>query len=439
MSQNIVNLLLCNTTMTDINVLIINEIANHVTSSKNHFSLTKGESIAFYMAQISDIKVYFLTTGNEETKNSIIYKSSFDLDFLKNLKVILFIRETNIHTVLDKYKTIKKYLDDQYIKTIKNTKVGIKGDSLAWLNNKELKTWVKKEYDLELLEWGYNFFSVIYVQMEKSIPPAMKLLKKDPLSKLKTSKMGVPNEHYDMTMIENYFEKTKYIDSIVSRIDIAFNPLKLTAGFKALTVHDPPCNIDKPYIIIYTGRIKTDGGRIGIMMSEIMKKLGNNYQLHIFPGRFVIPGSGIKACSPKNMAHLQFLRDTVFYKNENVYIHYPFEHGKRLNYLLYANVGLDFSPTRPSNNVCPYGNSKLLDYCYAGIPVVTEENVGNVHLVKEAANGIILSDMASIDDYVTAIKLACTMKVDKKRAIRITIENNNWYSIAENILNDFGV
>ncbi len=36
-----------------------------------------------------------------------------------------------------------------------------------------------------------------------------KLLKKDPFSKLKTSKMGVPNEYYDMTTIENYFEKTK--------------------------------------------------------------------------------------------------------------------------------------------------------------------------------------------------------------------------------------
>ena len=423
--------------MTDVNILIINELANHNTLSKNHFSLTKGENIAFYMAQIKNTKVYFLTTGNEEEKNNVTYKKEFDADFLRKLKIILFIRETNIHLVLERYPTIKTYLDEEYKKSEKNTKVGIKGDSLAWLTNKDLRNWVRKEYDLELLEWGYNFFSVIYVQMEKSIPPAMKLLKKDPLSKLKTSKMGVPNEYYDMTMIENYFEKTRYIDTIISRTDIAFNPLKLTASFVNLANHDPPCSIDHPYIIIYTGRIKTDGGRIGIMMSDIMKKLGNNYQLHIFPGRFVIPGSGIKACSPKNMVHLQFLRDTIFYKNENVYIHYPFEHDKRLNYLLYANVGLDFSPTRPNNVVCPYGNSKLLDYCYAGIPVVTEENAGNVHLVKEAANGIILSDMASIDDYVTAIKIACTMKIDRKRAIRITVENNNWYQIAENILNDF--
>ncbi len=125
--------------------------------------------------------------------------------------------------------------------------------------------------------------------------------------------MGVPNEYYDMTMIENYFEKTKYIDTIVSRIDIAFNPLKLTASFKTSN-HDPPCSIDKPYIIIYTGRIKTDGGRIGIMMSEIMKKLGNNYQLHYFPRKVCYSWFSIKACSPKIWYIYSFKRHSILQK-----------------------------------------------------------------------------------------------------------------------------
>jgi len=34
----------------EINILIINEIANHNASSKSHFSLTKGENVAKNMA-----------------------------------------------------------------------------------------------------------------------------------------------------------------------------------------------------------------------------------------------------------------------------------------------------------------------------------------------------------------------------------------------------
>ena len=419
----------------EINILIINEIANHNASSKSHFSLTKGENVAKNMAQIPNTVVYFLTTGKEETVENVIYKSQFSQEFLESLKVILFIRETNIHSILEKYQTLKDYLQ----KKDKKTKVGIKGDSLAWLNSRELREYVRLNYKEELREWGYNFFDVIYVQMEKSKIPAMKLLKHDKQNKLKCSKMGVPNKEFDASMIENYFNKTIYVDNVPKRNDIAFKPLKLCAAFKELSCHDPLPTREKPYKIIYTGRIKTNGGRIAIMMSQIMKKLGNDYELHLFPGRFVIPDTDVKVCSPKNMTHLQFLRDHVFHKNENVYVYYPFEHEKRLNYLLFADVGLDFSPTRPHNIVCPYGNSKLLDYCYAGIPVVTENNVGNVHLVQEAKNGIILCDNASVDDYVSAIKIACQMKINRKNVTKTTIKNNNWYDISYNILKDFNV
>ena len=177
--------------MEKVSILIINEIADHNTTSKNHFSLTKGENVAYYMAKINNTTVYFLTTGKEETKQNITYKKDLTLDFIQGINIVLFIRETNIHTVLQKYPFIKQHLDCQYSKVIKDTKVGIKGDSVAWLNNKELKKYVKETYDLELLEWGYKFFSIIYVQLPASIKPAMKLLKADPLSKLHTSKMGV--------------------------------------------------------------------------------------------------------------------------------------------------------------------------------------------------------------------------------------------------------
>ena len=177
----------------EINILIINEILNHNASSKSHFSLTKGENVAKSMAQIPNTKVYFLTTGKEETIQNVMYKKDFSEEFLKSLKVLLFIRETNIHTVLEKYPVIKQYLDTKD----RQTKVGIKGDSLAWLNSRELKEYVRLNYKEEIREWGYNFFDVIYVQMEKSKIPAMKLLKQDKKNKLKCSKMGVPNEEFD--------------------------------------------------------------------------------------------------------------------------------------------------------------------------------------------------------------------------------------------------
>ena len=423
--------------MEKVSILIINEIADHNSTSKNHFSLTKGENVAYYMAKLSNTSVYFLTTGKEETKQDINYKKDLTIEFMQQLNVVLFIRETNIHTVLQRYPFVKQHLDNQYSKVVKDTKVGIKGDSVAWLNNKELKKYIKENYDLELLEWGYKFFSIIYVQLPASIKPAMKLLKADPLSKVHTSKMGVPNEYFDVSQIENKLEKTRNIESIVHQPDVAFLPFKLLPSFKPQAILDPPATLKDPYKIIYTGRIKTDGGRIMLMMSDIMKKLGNDYQLHIFPGKFVVPGVEVKDYSPKNMAHLQFLRDHVFHQNENIFVHYPYEHNNRLNYLIYADVGLDFSPTRPSDNVSPYGNSKLLDYCYAGIPVVTESNVGNIHLVHEAKNGIILRDKASVDDYVTALKIACNMKINREKVSKITIKNNNWYDICKNILRDF--
>lgn len=425
--------------MEETNILIINEITDHSSTSKNHFSLTKGENVAHYMAQIDKTNVYFLTTGNEETKNNISYKKDLSLSFMKQLNIVLFIRETNIHTVLQKYPSVKQHLDNEYSKPIKNTKVGIKGDSVAWINNKDLKKYIRETYNLDILEWGYKFFSIIYVQIQASIKPAMKLLKTDPLSKLKTSKMGVPNEYFDISKIENKLDKTRYIEGIVHKPDVAFIPFKLLPAFRSQAVFDTPATLDKPYKIIYTGRIKTDGGRIMFMMRDIMKKLGNDYQLHIFPGKFVVPDVEVRDYSPKNMIHLQFLRDHVFHPNENIFVHYPYEHDNRLNYLLYADVGLDFSPTRPSDNMCPYGNSKLLDYCYAGIPVVTESNVGNIHLVHEAKNGIILRDNATVDDYVTALKIACKLKINREAVSKITIKNNNWYDICKNILLDFNL
>ena len=412
------------------NILIINENADHKKMSKNHYSLTKGENVAHYLALQQGLTVYFLTEGNSEIINNIHYTNKITKDFLKNIHYVLFIRETNIHIILERYKELKEILDT------KSIKIGIKGDSVSWMKNKELRDWVLKNYNKDLYEWGYNFFDIIYVQQQKSLSPAQKLLKKDPLKKLKTSKMGVPDKIIDFSCIENNFLTTKYVNAFSENTkNVALLPFKLQSAFKNLSILNEPCK--SPIKLIYIGRIKTDNGRIATMMSEIMKELGNNYELHIFPGKFILPDVDVKDYSPKNTVHLQFLRDKIFCNNENVFIHYPFEHDERLNYLVHADIGIDFSPTRPSNILSPYGNSKLLDYCYAGLPVVTEANVGNIELVQDAKNGIVLHDNASVSEYVTAIRIVSKMEINKEYVHKITVAKNNWYDICKNIKHDF--
>lgn len=65
------------------------------------------------------------------------------------------------------------------------------------------------------------------------------------------------------------------------------------------------------------GRIKTDSGRIIYVMKDIIDKLGDDYELHIFPGSFLLydlETHKINKCSANNSNHLELLRDTVFQK-----------------------------------------------------------------------------------------------------------------------------
>lgn len=412
--------------------LIINELVNHRTPNRNHYSLTKAYNVANYMTSFAS--VLFLTTSEPETVNNIDFVNKLDKKIIDKIDNVLFIRETNIHIILEKFNDLKEALDAEDRKI----KVGIKSDSLMWLKNKDLSKWVKNKYRKGVREWSYSFFDVLYVQIPASIEPAMKLLKSDDDKKLRTSKMGVPPIPVDFDKVDNKFDDVLYVDTGRElKENSALKPLKKTRYFQSLAKMDTECTIDKPIKLIYTGRIKTDQGRIAVMMSKIMKQLGNDYQLHIFPGKFVIPDVEVRDYSPKNTYHLQFLRDNVFYNNDNVFIHYPFDHGSRLNYLCHVDIGLDFSPTRPLDSQSPYGNSKLLDYCYAGLPVVTEKNVGNIHLVKEANNGIILRDNASVEDYVAAIKAVSKLDIDRKKVSEITIANNSWEDICKDIAEDF--
>ena len=119
--------------------------------------------------------------------------------------------------------------------------------------------------------------------------------------------------------------------------------------------------------IIYMGRIKTDGGKIILMMRDIMEQLGDDYELHIFPGSFLLFNEQInkvESYSANNSNHLEILRNKIFMESKNVFIHSPFNHKDIKKYLWNVDIGIDFSSSRPLNIKANAGNAKLLEYCY---------------------------------------------------------------------------
>ena len=178
------------------------------------------------------------------------------------------------------------------------------------------------------------------------------------------------------------------------------------------------------------GRIKVDRGKILYMMRDIMKKLGSDYELHIFPGRFELPDIPVKVWSPKYMDNLQTLRDYIFGQNDNVIIHVPFDEKTKTKWVQYADIGIDFASSRPHNRRSYAGHAKVLEFCYYGLKVVCERNICNSHLVTNGKNGILINGIGDVDTYVEAIKKVKDKLVDKKSASLATIEDSNWDKIS---------
>lgn len=242
------------------------------------------------------------------------------------------------------------------------------------------------------------------------------------------SNMAIPNLSIDYDKLENpYLPDYSYCKDKRS----------LNSGDSLLPLFyvDNPNKLDelknkKRIKLFYMGRIKTDSGRIIYIMKDIIEQLGDDYELHIFPGSFLLYNletHQIQKCSANNSNHLELLRNTVFPENKNVFIHCPFNHKDIQKYLWHADVGIDFSSSRPNNVKANAGNAKLLEYCYMGLPIVTEKNVNNSYLVTNCSNGIILDGIGTTQDYVQSIlKLTNKLKIDRKNASRITIQNENW-------------
>ena len=258
-------------------------------------------------------------------------------------------------------------------------------------------------------------------------------------SKMIITNMAIPYKIIDYDNLENPF---------LSDYSYCKKSIKLLKSGDALMPNYYINNPDKINELIekkrikllYIGRIKTDSGKIVYLLKDIINILGDDYELHIFPGSFVMfneQKNKLDTYSANNSNHLELLRDTIFYNDKNVFIHQPFNHKDIEKYLWNGNIGIDFASSRPLNIKAEAGNAKLLEYCYMGLPVVTEKNVNNSFLVENCSNGIVLDGIGTTQDYVNSIlKLTNEINIDRKKASSITIQNENWNKRALGFIDD---
>lgn len=422
------------------NTLIVSEFVDYVSSKKIHFSLTKGFEFAKGLATNKKYKVYYLTLGKTQIIDNVtlINLNEINDEYTKNLKFILLVRETNILEIFEKSPILKKILLDK-----KDIKIGIKGDSIDWLLSKDYKKNFTK-YNLDFITFVINTFDMICVQTEalkkEGLENISKTYNKDICSKIEKkifiSRMGIPNKHPFNLKLENPYDINHNYCADNARglkEGKALHPLYFISPYLEYSNRKKENYNKQKKIIVYMGRIKTDGGKILLMMKDIMKKLGNEYELHIFPGRFQIPNFEVSTLSPKNGTNIQLLRDLVFYDCDNIIVHYPFDDEEKIKFLQFADYAIDFCPERPLNKPAAAGNAKLLEYCYFGLKVVSEKNIGNSHLVESSKSGILLNGVGAIDDYVNGIKKLEDTKFDREFSINHMYKNHNWDIIANEL------
>ena len=206
-------------------------------------------------------------------------------------------REPVLKQAIEKIPSFKKLIFNKN----RNQLIGVKSDSCKWINS----------YDKDFLK---NNIDLIYVQTEgfKKLE-SITIMKndKDLIKKLHVSRMGIPNKMPLSMDNENPYKKdhSYCVDNFKSLCDgRALLPLTLMSHNRNFIKEDIINNFNKKKtIIIYIGRIRTDGGKVLFLMKEIMQKLGDDYELHIFPGRFSLPNCKVSVFSPKWGINLQLL------------------------------------------------------------------------------------------------------------------------------------
>ena len=427
------------------NVLVINDIGDYHQQIKNHFSLTKGYYFSKGLSEIKNNNIYFLTTGAniKEDNLNFINDKNIDEDFLKNINLILLIKESNFVDIIEKYPLIKNWIFEKK----ENQYLAIKSDSLTWVYSKANITLFKKKYNMNWVEFVANYFDILFVQTEEFRKFSINIIKRrfgtnlaDKISKkIFISRMGVPDVIPFNDEINPYDIKHSYcLDNHYKlKNDYALHALPYTLKNRNYNKNSLDEYDSKKTIIIYTGRIKVNGGKIFYDMRDIMKKLGNQYELHLFPGRFILPDIDVKVWSPKYTDNLQTIRDYIFGSCSNVIIHHPYDMNNKTKWVQHADIGIDFSSARPNNKKTEAGHAKVLEYCYYGLKVVCEKNICNSYLVSNANNGILLDNIASVDEYVDAIKKVREITTNKIKISQTTINDSGWEKISQEFDNYF--
>lgn len=415
--------------------LVINDFNDINDVSIRHFSLDKGHFLAKSIVK-NGHDVYFMTTKNNYIKNGISYISIQDIstELLESIDYVLIIREPLLIDILQTIPAVKSIMAiPSQIRS--KPKFIIKSDAPLWISSKNFISGISEIFNIPkvrrlIYEWVCHHIDYICVQNENFMNMALKA--HIPSRSLIISNMGITNDKIDyQNLINPYSINHEYCVSGASQLGIgkALLPLYYVKHPEELDTFNT-----KKIIIVYTGRVKTNGGRIFCNMKNIMHNLGEKYELHIFPGSFFIPDDGNTQHSGKNANSLVKLRDTIFGDSKNVIIHFPYEHEDKYRYLHFAHCGIDFSDVRPTKTTSNAGHAKILEYCQVGIPVVCEENIQNLFLLHNGKNGIILPYLATDEEYSNAIKQITEMPIDRNYCQEITIQNENWDKRARDML-----
>ena len=453
------------------NILVLNEFNDINEINITHFSLDKGHFLAKSLAKLNH-NVFFMTTKNDYVENDIKYIKINNItnDFIDSIDYVIITREPMFIPLIMTIPAIKNKISLPKNLRLK-PKFIVKSDWPMWFRKKAIVSSMLTLFGVNgkknTKKWICDHIDFICAQNNEMANIASKA--KIPSSSIIISDMAISNQQIDLRKLINPYD-INHLYCVINAYDLR-DGKALWPYYYANNKNKQAETNNKKYIIVYTGRIKTDNGKIMLNMKNIMELLGNQFELHIFPGTFIDPIQN-KTHSGKNTISLDLIRNTIFKDSKNIFIHYPYQHNDKYRYLCFADCGIDFSDTRPVCNRACAGHAKILEYCEMGLPVVCEENIQNLFLVKNGKNGIILPFMASDQEYADAIKKivtpekndvhflsgispqgvtpekndvhflsgispqGVTMPIDREYCRNITIENENWDNRAVALLRD---
>lgn len=411
--------------------LLIHEVEDFAKVAKRHYSSTKG--FLFAQGISNNIESFYLTTGESEIADGV---NLISIEEIKNhgfeyFDLIIITREMVFSKLDETFPNLFEFMMDSDRKNI----ICHKGDSFGWIKDKKFRKSFTDRTGKMLFKEVSKMFDIVCAQTQPLADLSNKGLPEKVTESIRSnifiSRMGVPDsnpyKNRDKNDIQIYDNDHKYCVDYWMHLKEgrALKPLCFTEKHISFSKANLEKYQSKKIKIIYMGRIKIDDGNILYLMKDIMMELGPDYELHIYPGRFVLPDVPISVLSPKFPINIQMIRDRHFAECTNVILHYPFDAKNKADILGSMDLGLDFSQARPKNEISFMGNAKLLEYCYYGLKVITEKNVYNSNIVLNSGSGIALEGIANSEDYVKGIK-------------KITLSKTNWNAVSSYVRNNHG-